>query len=133
MPFKERSRVLPDNIHEWRGVHWPLLKRMYSEKKGGALIKLQRFNKVVATFKSLKKQGRLSQERLGNQARAIELIASELTDEAIQRLEEDARAKGIEPKDLESWNMHYLKCMRHLWPKIPSELRHEIVRQSKTG
>ena len=118
-----RSKILPDNVHFWRGKHWTMIARL-NQRRGGGIKKVKSVMRIITAFNERKERGLLTPRNVTAAAQALMGVAAEITDEVIWRMEQ-----GSMPH--ESWNDHYVDCLKHFWGRIPRELRHEIIHQSK--
>lgn len=124
MPFKKpRERILPNNIHYWRGKKWREIQ-IIEATPGDGLRRSKGINRVVQVFNKRLIKGQLSQKQTYNAARAIQILASEITDEAIQRMDQNSMKHG-------SWNEEYINCLKHYWQIMPRKLKAELIRQSR--
>jgi len=118
-PMK-RLKVLPDNIHFWRGKNWPAISRI--ETAGGdGLRRVVAIQKLIGAHNRIAENRQLTQRQIMVQAEAIEKNVSQLVDQ--QLAAEKAQNAA------EKWNERYIDALKHFWPKMPNLLRAEIVRQ----
>lgn len=118
-----RSKVLPDNVHFWRGKRWAHLSKKES-RKGDALRIIHGLERSIRQgAEAVNSGGERMQQRLTRHAEEIMILSSEMADEKIA-------AEVRQSLPIESWNEAYVNCLRHYWRKMPRELRMEIVRLS---
>lgn len=118
----KRTKVLPDNVHYWRGKRWAHLAKKEA-KEGDALRIIAGLKRAIAAANKLSLEGKLTQQSLQSQANKIIILSSEMADEILKR----ERETGI-PE--ENWNAAYVNCLRHHWKQIPKPLRKTIIRLS---
>lgn len=121
-PFtREEKKLIPDSIEQLRKKNWKIIQHQ-EHVCGDGLKRALAIQRISLVFKTKKARSQMTQKLLHNQAKAIYIMLTMLTDEFLM-------AKGRQNVPAREWNKAYLSFLLASGRIIPKELQREIFRQ----